>query len=167
MKEVAEQFRREYESFDTSAEAKQFHTSVSALVKGVEEQVEDPRLEELFNQVFVSFHKIVDAEKWAQPLKTLKTFLELDGAKMFMGICRVPKVDGSLTLLHDEVADFEKLISLLEDYKEIKSADAKVSLSKLEQWARKFVLGLLEDSRYHQVVNFFLKLLLEWLESET
>lgn len=168
LKEVAEQFMREYESFDTSAEAKQFHTSVSALVKGIEEQVEDPRLEELFNQVFVSLHKIVDAEKWAQPLKTLKTFLELDGAKMFMGICRVPKVDASLTLLRDEVADFEELISLLEEYKEIKSADAKVSLSKLEQWVHKFVsfkLGLLEDPRSHQVVNFFLKLLLEWLES--
>lgn len=63
LKNVAEQFMREYESFDTSAEAKQFHTSVSVLEKEIEEQVEDSRIEELSRQVFVSFRKFVDAEK--------------------------------------------------------------------------------------------------------
>lgn len=167
LKNVAEQFMSEYESFETSAEAKQFHTSVSVLEKELEEQVEDSRIEELSQQVFVSFRKFVDAEKWTQPLKTFKAFLELDGAERFMEICRVPKVDGSLTLLSDEVADFAELISVLESYRKFGAAGVKPSQSQLEQWAQRFVSFILEhlgDSRSHQVAHFFFKALLDFIE---
>ena len=84
-----------------------------------------------------------------------------------MEICRVPKVDGSLTLLSDEVADFAELISVLESYRKFGAAGVKPSQSQLEQWAQRFVSFILEhlgDSRSHQVAHFLFKALLDFIE---
>ena len=157
LKAVADQFMREYESFDNSVEAKQFHLSVQSLEDALNAQKSGQQIRILSKRCRVSFQDFVDAEKWKTPLKTLEMFLQLDGAEEFVQKCGVPKVEGSINSLHLEIEEFKTLVELLEEYSELKSAALEANRQQIEQWATKFksyVLELLADPQAQKIDQF-------------
>ena len=157
LKEVADQFMREYESFDNSNEARQFQMSVQSLEDALNAQKSSQQIRILSKRCRVSFQDFVDAEKWKKPLKTLAAFLQLDGAEEFIQKCGVPKVDGSINSLQLEIEEFKTLVELLEEYSELKSAGLEANKQQIEQWATKFksfVLKSLADPHAQKIIQF-------------
>ena len=154
LKEVAEQFMKEYESFDNSGEARQFQVSVQSLEEAINKQKGNQQIRILSNRCRVRFQDFVDAEKWKKPLKTLEAFLQLDGAEEFIKKCGVPKVDGDISPLQLEIEEFKVLVEVLEEYSELKS---KPSKQQIEQWETKFksfVLRSLADPHAQKIIQF-------------
>ena len=154
LKEVADQFMKEYESFDNSDEARQFQMSVQYLEDALNAQKGYQQIKILSKRCRVNFQDFVDAEKWKKPLKTLEAFLQLDGAEEFIQKCGVSKVDGSISPLQLEIEEFKVLVEVLEEYHELKS---KPSKQQIEQWETKFksfVLGSLADPHAQKIIQF-------------
>ena len=165
LKEVADQFMREYEAFDNSNEAKQFQMSVQSLEDALNAQKNGQQIRILSKRCRVSFQDFVDAEKWKKPLKTLEAFLQLDGAEEFIQKCGVPKVDGSINPLQLEIEEFKFLVEILEEYNELKS---KPSKQQIEQWETKFksfVPRSLADPHAQKIIQFLTKEFLEHIKN--
>lgn len=157
LKEVAEQFMSEYESFDNSDEARQFQMAVQSLEEAIHAQKSNQQIRILSKRCRVSFQDFVDAEKWKKPLKTLEAFLQLDGAEEFIKKCDVPKVDGNISPLQLEIEEFKILVEVLKEYSELKSAGVKPSKERIEQWEAKFesfVWRLLADPQAQKSIQF-------------
>ena len=158
LKEIADQFMREYESFDNSDEARQFQMSVQSLEEALNEEKSNQQIRILSKRCRVSFQDFVDAEKWKKPLEILEAFLQSDGAEEFIGNCKVSKVDGSVVLLQREIEEFKTLVEILKEYSELKSAGVKPDREQIEEWEVKFksfVLRLLADPQAQKIVQFF------------
>ena len=160
LKDVADQFMREYEVFDNSNEAKQFQMSVQSLEEALNEERSDQQIRILSKRCRVSFQDFVDAEKWKRPLKTLEAFLQRDGADTFIEKCRVPKVNGDIRPLKVEIEEFKALVEILEEYSELKSSGVKPSKERIEQWEVKFtslILRLLTNPESQEIIRLFIK----------
>ncbi len=168
LKEVADQFMREYESFDNSDEARQFQMSVQSLEDALNAQKSSQQIRILSKRCRVSFQDFVDAEKWKKPLKILEAFLQLDGAEEFIQKCGVPKVDGSINSLQLEIEEFKTLVELLEEYSELKSAGLEANRQQIKQWETKFksyVLELLADPQSQKIIQFLTEEFLEHIKN--
>ncbi len=160
LRDVADQFMREYETFDNSNEARQFQMSVQSLEEALNEGKSNQQIRILSKRCRVSFQDFVDAEKWRKTLGILEAFLQLDGAEAFIKKCRVPKVDGDIRPLEVEIEEFKALVEILEEYNELKSSGIKPSKERIEQWEAKFksfVLKLLADPQAQKVIQFFVE----------
>ena len=164
LKDVADQFMKEYEAFDNSDEARQFQMSVRSLEEALNAQKGDQQIRILSRRCRVSFQDFVDAEKWKRPLETLEAFLQLDGAEEFIKKCGVPKVDGSVSPLQLEIEEFKILVEVLEEYSELKSDGVEPNKEQMEQWEAKFkslILKLLSDPQSQKIIQFFTEVLLD------
>lgn len=154
LKEIADQFMKEYESFDNSDEARQFQMSVQSLEEALHAQKSSQQIRILSQRCRVSFQDFVDAEKWKKPLKTLEAFLQLDGAEEFIK-------NGNISPLQLEIEEFKVLVEVLEEYSELKS---KPSKQQIEQWETKFkslILRLLADPQSQKIMPFLTEEILE------
>ena len=168
LREVADQFMNEYESFDNSDEARQFQMSVQSLEEALNAQKSDQRIKILSKRCRVSFQDFVDAEKWKKPLEILEAFLQLDGAEEFIKKCGVPKVDGSISPLQLEIDEFKTLVEVLEEYSELKSVGVKPSRQQVEQWETKFksfVLRSLADPQAQKIIQFLTEEVLKHIKN--
>ena len=157
LKEVADQFMSEYESFDNSDEARQFQMSVQSLEEALNVQKSDKQIKILSKRCRVSFQDFVDAEKWKKPLEILEAFLQLDDAEEFIKKCGVRKADGNISPLQLEIEEFKILVEVLKEYSELKSAGAKPSEQQIEKWETKFnsiLLRLLADPQAQKIIRF-------------
>ena len=164
LKEIAEQFMKEYESFDNSVEARQFHISMESLEDALIAQRNNQQIRILVNRYRVSFQDFVDAEKWKKPLETLEVFLQSEGVDEFVEECHVPKVDGDTRPLRVEIEEFKTLVEIFEVYNKLTSVDVKPSKSQLEQWKAEFkslLLKLFTSPEGQKVVQFVTEELLE------
>lgn len=164
LKEVAEQFMKEYEAFDNSDEARQFQMSVQSLEEALNAQKGHQQIKILSKRYRVSFQDFVDAEKWKRPLETLEAFLQLDGAEEFIKKCGVPKVDGNIRPLQLEIEEFKALVEVLEEYSKLKSVGVEPDREQIERWEAKFkslVLRLLSDPQSQKIIKFFTEILLD------
>ncbi len=160
LKDVADQFMREYEVFDNSNEARQFQMSVQSLEEALNEGRSNQQIRILSKRCRVSFQDFVDAEKWEKPLGILEAFLQSDGAEEFIENCKVPKVDGSVRPLKREIEEFKTLVEVLEEYGELKSDRVEPNREQMEQWEAKFkslVLRLLSDPQSQKIIQFFME----------
>ena len=165
LKEVAEQFMREYEVFDNSNEARQFQMSVQSLEEALNAEKNSQQIRILSKRCRVSFQDFVDAEKWKKPLKILEAFLQLDSAEEFIKKCGVPKVDGNISSLQFEIEEFKTLVEVLEEYSELKS---KPSKQHIEQWETKFnsiLLRLLADPQSQKIIQFLTEEVLKHIKN--
>ena len=163
-KEISEQFMKEYESFDNSVEARQFHIAVESLEEALIAEKSNQQIRILANRYRVGFQDLVDAEKWKKPLTTLETFLQLDGAEEFIEKCGVPKVNGHIRPLRSEIEEFTNLVEILEEYSKLISTDVELSKSQLEQWEAKFtsfLLRWLTNPEAREITKFLMEVLLE------
>ena len=170
LKDVADQFMKEYEAFDNSDEARQFQMSVQSLEEALNAQKGEQQIRILSKRCRVSFQDFVDAEGWKRPLETLKAFWQLDGAQKFAKKCGVPKVDGSVSPLQLEIEEFKTLVEVLEEYSELKSDGVKPNREQMEQWEAKFkslVLRLLSDPQSQKIIQFFTEVLLDNIEGKS
>ena len=167
LKDVADQFMEEYEAFDNSNEARQFQMSVQSLEEALNAQKGHQQIRILSKRCRVSFQDFVDAEKWKKPLETLEAFLQLDGAKEFIKKCGVPKVDGDIRSLQLEIEEFKTLVEVLEEYSELKLAGVELGQAQWKQWEAKFkslALGLFSNPQSQNIIQFFIKVLLDNIE---
>lgn len=168
LKEVADQFMKEYESFDNSDEARQFQISVQSLEEALNEQKSNQQIRILSSRCRVSFQDFVDAEKWKKSLEILEAFLQLDGAGEFIENCKVPKVDGSVRPLQREIDEFKTLVEVLREYSELKSAGVKPNGEQIEQWEAKFnsfLLRLLADPQAQRIIQFLTEEVLKHIKN--
>ncbi len=168
LKEIAKQFMKEYETFDNSVEARQFHIAVESLEDALIAQRSSQQIRILVNRWRVSFQDFVDAEKWKKPLETLEVFLQSEGVDEFVEKCHVPKVDGDTRPLRVEIEEFKTLVEIFEVYNKLTSVDVKPSKSQLEQWKAEFkslLLKLFTSPEGQKVVQFVTEELLENMEN--
>ena len=165
LKEVADQFMREYEAFDNSNEAKQFQMSVQSFEDALNAQKSGQQIRILSKWCRVSFQDFVDAEKWKKPLKTLEAFLQLDGAEEFIQKRGVPKVDGSINPLQLEIEEFKILVEVLEEYSELKSKPSKQHVEQWETKFKSFVLRSLADPQSQKVIQFLTEEVLKHIKN--
>ena len=164
LKDVADQFMREYETFDNSNEARQFQMSVQSLEEALNEGRSNQQIRISSKRCRVSFQDFVDAEKWKKPLETLEAFLQLDGAEEFIKKCGVPKVDGNISPLQLEIEEFKALVEVLEEYSKLKSVGVELDREQIERWEAKFkslMLRLLSDPQSQEIIKFFTEIFLE------
>ncbi|RKU18322.1 hypothetical protein C6503_09750 [Candidatus Poribacteria bacterium] len=168
LKEVADQFMREYESFDNSDEARQFQMSVQYLEEAVNKEKSNQQIRILLRRCRVSFQDFVDAEKWKKPLEILEAFLQLEGAEEFIASCKVPKADGSIRPLQVEIEEFSTLVEVLKEYNELRSVGVGPNREQIEQWEAKFksiVLRLFADPQSQKVIQFLTEEVIEHIKS--
>ena len=164
MKDVADQFMKEYEAFDNSSEARQFQMSVQSLEEALNDGRSNQQIRILSKRCRVSFQDFVDAEKWKKPLEILEAFLQSDGAEEFIKNCKVPKVDGNVRLLKHEIEEFKALVKVLEEYSELKSNGVEPNREQMEQWEARFkslMLRLLSNPQSQEIIKFFTEIFLD------
>ena len=168
LKEVADQFMSEYESFDNSDEARQFQMSVQSLEAALNAQKGDKQIKILSRRCRVSFQDFVDAEKWKKPLEILEAFLQLDDAEEFIKKCGVRKVDGNISPLQLEIEEFKILVEVLEEYSELRLTGVNPSREEIERWEAKFksfILRSLADPQSQKIIQFLTEKILEHINN--
>lgn len=168
LKDAANQFMSEYESFDNSDEARQFQMSVQYLEEAINKEKSNQQIRILSSRCRVRFQDFVDAEKWKKPLEILEAFLQLDGAEEFTKKYDVHKVDGNIRPLQLEIEEFKTLVEILKEYSELKLTGVKPSKERIERWEAKFesfLLRLFADPQAQKIIPFLIEEVLKHIKN--